>query len=127
MPYCPRCGYEYRAGVERCADCGAPLVAEPPASAPRHEEPLVKVAEAANEALAGMWAELLENNGIPCLAKATGVGIGGWASAALLPHYLYVRAGDEQRAIELLESFAADDPSLTIKPLRRPHHWRPGP
>lgn len=31
MPWCPRCGYEYRANYTVCTDCCAQLVAEPPA------------------------------------------------------------------------------------------------
>jgi uncharacterized protein YbaR (Trm112 family) len=31
--YCPRCGGEYRRVASRCADCGVPLVAHPPARA----------------------------------------------------------------------------------------------
>lgn len=30
MGYCPACGAEYLEGVEECADCGLPLVDEPP-------------------------------------------------------------------------------------------------
>jgi hypothetical protein len=123
MPFCPRCGYEYRPEIETCPDCGTTLVEQPPRRNPTllHEEPEVLVAEVANETLAGIWAGLLENEGIPCIVKASGVSIGGWGYAAIFPHYLYVRASDEQRAIELLQSFAADDPSVTIRP--HPRRW----
>ena len=28
MPWCPKCKNEYRAGIEVCADCNVPLVAD---------------------------------------------------------------------------------------------------
>lgn len=120
MPFCPHCGWEYQSGVETCSDCGVALVDRPPhrQAGARREEREVKVAEVANETLANMWAGLLESNGIPCVIKASGVSIGGWGYATLLPHYLYVLASHEQRAIDLLRSYADDDPSLTIKPTR---------
>lgn len=36
MPFCPRCGYEYRAGIDRCPDCREALVQ----SLPPEEEPV---------------------------------------------------------------------------------------
>jgi hypothetical protein len=39
MPYCPRCRFEYRAGVRRCPDCGAALVARLPAEPSLPQEP----------------------------------------------------------------------------------------
>ena len=32
MPWCPKCGSEYRSGTERCSDCDEPLVPEKPPS-----------------------------------------------------------------------------------------------
>lgn len=28
MPFCPKCKYEYKEGIEMCSDCGVPLVKE---------------------------------------------------------------------------------------------------
>ncbi len=67
-----------------------------------NEEPLVKVATAPNEALAGMWAELLRNNGIQCLVKPTGPGM-AYFSTALVEHYIYVLASDAEAARAILE------------------------
>lgn len=33
MPWCPRCGYEYRDDVKLCTDCGSELVSENPVPA----------------------------------------------------------------------------------------------
>lgn len=45
----------------------------------------------------------LREAGIPCLVKALGVGPGGWGVALSLPHALYVREEDLERARLLLD------------------------
>jgi hypothetical protein len=32
MPWCPKCGSEYRSGAQRCSDCDEPLVPQKPPS-----------------------------------------------------------------------------------------------
>lgn len=109
MPYCPRCGTAYREGFSRCADCGVPLVDEPPSAlAVRSPEPVQEVAVASfvSRVEAEMWAELLAEEGIPCVIVPLGPGAGGWGSSEWLPHELRVRAEDEERASGVLREDA---------------------
>jgi hypothetical protein len=79
MPFCPECRDEFQDWVTVCPDCRVPLVAVLEEDEPEEleesrdylysNEPLVHVATAPNEAIAGMWAGILENNGIRCLIK----------------------------------------------------------
>ena len=54
------------------------------------DDPVVYLATVANEPLAALCTEALEEAGIRAMAKPTGPGYGAWASAATLPHELYV-------------------------------------
>ncbi len=74
-----------------------------------NEEPLVKVATAPNEALAGMWAEMLRNNGIRCLVKPAGPGM-AYFSTALVEHYIYVLASDAEAARAILGDENGEEP-----------------
>lgn len=62
--------------------------------------------EVPNEPLAQYWAELLDEAGIPVMMRVSGPGFGGWGSAALMPHDLYVRPADLARARDIV---AAND------------------
>lgn len=54
------------------------------------DDPIVYLATVANEPLAALWAEVLEEAGIRTMRKPTGPGFGAWASAVTLEHDLYV-------------------------------------
>jgi len=73
MPFCPNCKYEYEAGVDRCADCGVPLVErlEGEHPQPRPEVPLVKLAEGLRP-MVEMLADILRKCGIESLVRAAG-------------------------------------------------------
>jgi hypothetical protein len=64
--------------------------------------------EAPNEPLAQYWAEILEESGIPVMVRPQGPGFGGWGSAALLPHQLFVRPADLERARAIVAADAAE-------------------
>lgn len=80
MPFCPECRDEFEDWVKTCPDCKVPLVAELPPKLPRtpkpprpprfNNEPMVHVATAPNEAIAFLWAGILEENGIHCVLKS---------------------------------------------------------
>lgn len=73
------------------------------------EEPLVRIATAANEPLARMWAEALESQGIPCLVKPVGgPGIPGVWAAGIFEHELWVRASQAEEAEAILREYLSD-------------------
>lgn len=106
--YCPAGDGEFEDWVARCPECGRPLVGQPPAAAdpPRPtdpNEPIVYLATVPNEPLARMWAEILEDEGIPVMLKPLGPGYGAWASAATFEHELYVLKSQLARAQTIIE------------------------
>lgn len=66
----------------------------------------VRIAVAANEAVALLWRGLLTAEGIPVIVRVAGPGI-AYFTPALCEHYLYVRAADAGRARQLLDDYAA--------------------
>lgn len=77
MPFCPECRTEYRAGFERCSDCGAALVETLPAEA--HGAPAYALLlSTADPDLLPVVTSTLDGAGIPWVAD-------GAEAAALLP------------------------------------------
>lgn len=118
--YCPAGDGSFEDWVERCPDCGRPLVDQPPPPAspppaphPSHvNEPIVYLATVPNEPLALMWQQILRDEGITAMIKPTGPGVGAWGSAATFEHQIFVIASDRERAREIMadvESPDADD------------------
>jgi len=110
--YCPAGDGEFEDWVVRCPECGRKLVNRPPAKetpAPHPAEPIVYLATVANEPLAQMWAQILEDEGIHVMLKPLGPGYGAWASAATFEHELYVLQSQLGRAQEIIREVEADD------------------
>ncbi len=82
------------------------------------DESLVRLTTAPNEPIARMWAEALENEGIPCLVKVTGgPGIAGVWAGPVVEHELWVRESQAAEAeallgeyTEIVESLEEEDP-----------------
>jgi len=76
MPFCPRCRFEYVAGVASCPDCGVALVGALPPE-PEHEHP--RVVERTVTVFKGlrpiseMIAGFLLQHGIPSVIQGTGL------------------------------------------------------
>jgi hypothetical protein len=69
---------------------------------------LVTLGRYGSEAEAGLWAGLLEREGVPAVLVPLGPGAGGWGVSAGLPHELRVRESDLERARALLEELGTD-------------------
>jgi hypothetical protein len=115
MPYCTGCGDEFQKWVKTCPDCGLALVDKLPRPSEqerlaeqrrreRRKEPIVHVATAPNESVARFWAGILEDNGIRCLVRSTGLR----PAAYVLPHSLqctmHVLASEAERASQILSA-----------------------
>lgn len=64
---------------------------------------------APNEPLAQYWADVLADAEIPVMLRTAGPGFGGWGSAALLAHDIYVRRDDLERARDLVSADFDDE------------------
>jgi hypothetical protein len=65
---------------------------------------IVYLITAPNEPIARLWEQMLREAGIPALVQPEGPGMGGWGSAALLEHDLFVRETDLERARRIVAS-----------------------
>lgn len=68
MPWCPRCGVEYREGFSHCSDCGVTLVSTPPKEVERPTGPggeWVEIASYRTAEEARLAQGLLQEQGIP--------------------------------------------------------------
>ena len=63
--YCPECGAEYRPGFDRCTDCDAKLVAEPPPAKNHAATPLVTVFETSETDVIPVIKSILRGAEIP--------------------------------------------------------------
>lgn len=72
MPFCPKCGAEYRPGYTRCPDCKRDLVDTPP----QKEEPIdfdskpVLLCKTGDMLSVEFLEEALKSEGIPCLIQS---------------------------------------------------------
>lgn len=90
---------------------------------------LVHVATAPNAIVAGMWSDLLLEEGVIALVQPLGPGPGAWGSAATFEHALSVRTEDTERAEEVLRGIAPDpiSPGQQIHLDHRAHSAKPRP
>jgi hypothetical protein len=95
MPFCPKCEFEYREGVERCPECGSLLVEklEKKHDDLRPEVPLTKLAEGARP-MVEMLADILRGSGIQSVVKPSGPAWGlEWPAASPLAE-IWLRSDD---------------------------------
>jgi hypothetical protein len=115
MAYCPKCHDEFQDGVEICPDCGAQLVSELPVPQPvdrgRGDEPLVHIATAADEVMASLWKEVLEDEGIRSMVKRSDLAAAMYSLPFNTQCEVYVLASDAERAKEILESLEEEGQS----------------
>lgn len=115
VKYCPGGDGPFEDWVERCPDCGRTLQADPPlepsgrAKQPVRQGKIVFLTTIGNEPLARWSADILRQEGIEALVRASGAGIGAWGSAAMLSHDLFVLESDRERALEILDSLEDGD------------------
>ncbi len=69
MPFCPKCGVEYREGFYRCSDCDVDLVDSLDRRPEWGDSPPVELTRREKPTEARMICQTLEDAGIPCTAK----------------------------------------------------------
>ncbi len=112
MPYCPKCRDEFQDWVEVCPDCQVALVDKlPPEPAKRkgRRDPLVHIATTPNEAVAYLWAGILEENGIRCLIKSGQLRAAMYVLPFNQQSEIYVLASETDRATRILAPFLQDE------------------
>lgn len=75
MPYCPKCGFEYKLGIKECPDCGVRLVDRPPDDEPSSPTDYVPLRSLPSRLYAEMLREALKKEGIPSFVKSDDVAI----------------------------------------------------
>lgn len=120
--YCPQGDGAFDDWVASCPECGSTLTSIAPDDEfmrqPHDDAPPVLLQTVPNEIEAGMMSDILRDAAIPVMVRPGGPGLGAWASAATFEHAIYVRAGDLDRArevlaeIQIVDDFEAydDDP-----------------
>lgn len=73
-----------------------------------NSDKIVQVGVAPNEAIAMLWKQILEDEGIVVLLRPGGIGQ-GYFSNALNEHYLHVHEIDYEDALEILNDLMAED------------------
>jgi len=111
--FCPKCTYEYIDDLVQCPDCGTDLVSARPRKAAPARQPdlaLVTILETGNQFLIARVKSILDEAGIPYLAKGEGLQdlfglgrIGAGYNQIVGPVQLQVRNDQEQLARRLLE------------------------
>jgi len=69
------------------------------------KEPLVRVAVAPNEVVAGIWKDVLQENGINCLLKSINLVTSMYTSPITLQFEVLVLASEAKKAGEILAPF----------------------
>ena len=113
MPWCPKCGGEYREGFSFCVDCQCGLTDDPPETAralpPAGDrmEPVL-LCEIEDGPKTGLLTALLEGEGIPVLVRYPSIGLQTKLGCgfSLTGVRLYVDAGDLETARELTAAFS---------------------
>ena len=75
MPYCPKCGFEYEKDVDKCPDCGVPVVEKLPEEKPPQEPNFVPLRNLPSRMYAQMLQEALKKEGIPSMIKSDDIAI----------------------------------------------------
>lgn len=120
MPWCPKCGSEYREGFTECADCKVVLVETQPDSLSTHPEAVsdpVVVYETSRKLDADMICEMLQNADIPAyphVLSALGEMTQIYTGMPLDGMQILVDRSQAEAAREILQIWASQDARAPI-------------
>jgi hypothetical protein len=115
VPWCPKCGVEYREGFSRCSDCGVGLVDTPP---PRPGQPVepgpewVEIASYRTGEEARLAQGLLHEQGIPAEVLDKHVVLNPFPQVDEAEVLLLVPPDEADRADEVLARAEAGEDKL---------------
>lgn len=117
--YCPNGDGVFEDWIEKCPECGRPLIGNPPnAATAEHAGEIVWLVSAPNEPEAMMWAATLRAEHMPVMVRPGGPGAGAWGSSATFEHDLFVHERDLERARQLVRSLLTGGGAVT-RPIGR--------
>jgi len=105
VPYCPKCGFEYQPGIEKCPDCDETLVDELPEEKPSEGIDYVPLRTLPSRLYAEMLREALEKEGIPSFIKSDDVAITfpSHGTTSAVPVTLWVPKDKAERCEEIAD------------------------
>lgn len=109
MPFCPKCGAEYRRGYERCAECDVDLVDKLEPEKEHEDSDYVTLGEWSDPLDMREVCELLEDAEVPCIVQGADakqmVGIhSGGGGVVLVP------ADRLEEARDVIGAYLSDSP-----------------
>jgi len=111
MPWCPKCGAQYREGFTRCSECGVELTADPPSAAPVGPE-WVTVATFASDEEAALARGFLIGRGLQAEILDQQMHIQPYGTVIMGEISLMVPPEEEERARALLAEVEGGDTAL---------------
>jgi uncharacterized Zn finger protein (UPF0148 family) len=105
MPYCPKCGFEYEPGIEKCPDCGTNLVDKLPEEKSPENAEYVPIRTLPSRLYAEMVQEALKKEGIPSLIKSDDIAITfpSYGTTSAVPVALWVPKDKVERSQEIAD------------------------
>jgi uncharacterized Zn finger protein (UPF0148 family) len=105
MPYCPKCGFEYKAGIEKCPDCGATLVEKLPEEESAQGVDYVPLRSLPSRLYAEMLQEALKKEGIPSFIKSDDIAITfpSYGTTSAVTVTIWVPEADVERSEEIAD------------------------
>ncbi|RME49805.1 MAG: hypothetical protein D6795_11150 [Deltaproteobacteria bacterium] len=102
MPFCPKCSAEYEPGIEKCYDCGVPLVETLPPEAEEKEEEFVEVFRCFDIVEAELVSDLLKEAGIDNFIHEMSIPMFPINAATGSERRIAVGMAERERAVETI-------------------------
>ncbi|KPL00556.1 MAG: hypothetical protein AMJ91_04150 [candidate division Zixibacteria bacterium SM23_73_3] len=104
MPYCPQCRFEYKKGMKKCPDCGAPLVDKLEKESPQGIN-YVPLRTLPSRLYAEMLQDSLKKEGIPSIIKSDDIAITfpSHGTTSAVPVSIWVPKDKAERSAEIAD------------------------